>query len=151
MSKSRIIAGNLGTTSGEGGGGVTVYDSAGLLPTSGNTAGDFGWATSKKALYTWDGSEWDRVYKKVFNYTERHDIEKRKRDAWNAKENTRYIEKYIYEIRCKAKIRYRVRVSYNNKKMRLSKTVDTLEEARAIRDDHMKHIKPRKPRKTQGV
>ena len=62
MSKSRIIAGNLGTTSGEGGGGVTAYDSAGLLPTSGNTAGDFGWATSKKALYTWDGSEWDRVY-----------------------------------------------------------------------------------------
>jgi hypothetical protein len=62
MSKSRTIAGNLGTTSGEGGGGVTVYDSAGLLPTSGNTPGDFGWATNKKALYTWDGAEWDRVY-----------------------------------------------------------------------------------------
>jgi len=61
MSKSRTIASNLGTTSGAGGG-VTAYDSAGLLPTSGNTAGDFGWATNKKALYTWDGSEWDRVY-----------------------------------------------------------------------------------------
>lgn len=61
MSKSRTIASNLGTTSGAGGG-VTAYDSAGLLPTSGNTVGDFGWATNKKALYTWDGAEWDRVY-----------------------------------------------------------------------------------------
>jgi hypothetical protein len=62
MSKSRTIASNLGTTSGAGGGGVTAYDSAGLLPLSGNTAGDFGWATNTKAMYTWDGSEWDRVY-----------------------------------------------------------------------------------------
>ena len=62
MSLSRDIASNLGSSLGAGGGGVTAYDSAGLLPTSGNTAGDFGWATNKKALYTWDGAEWDRVY-----------------------------------------------------------------------------------------
>jgi hypothetical protein len=61
MSKSRTIASNLGTTSGAGGG-VTAYDSAGLLPTSGNTAGDLAFTTDKKALYNWDGSEWDRVY-----------------------------------------------------------------------------------------
>jgi len=62
MSKSRIIAGNLGTTSGEGGGGVTTYDSDGLFPSSGNSTGDFAFDTNKKALYTWDGAEWDRVY-----------------------------------------------------------------------------------------
>jgi hypothetical protein len=45
-----------------GGGGATSYDSAGALPTSGNTAGDLAFTTDKKALYNWDGSEWDRVY-----------------------------------------------------------------------------------------
>lgn len=45
-----------------GGGGATSYDSAGALPTSGNTAGDLAFTTDKKAMYNWDGSEWDRIY-----------------------------------------------------------------------------------------
>ena len=61
MSLSRTIASNLGTTSGAGGG-VTTYDSDGLFPSSGNSTGDFAFDTNKKALYTWDGAEWDRVY-----------------------------------------------------------------------------------------
>jgi hypothetical protein len=52
----------LGTGSGGGGGGATSYDSAGALPTSGNTAGDLAFTTNKKALYNWDGAEWDRIY-----------------------------------------------------------------------------------------
>ena len=39
-----------------------IIDSDGALPTSGNTAGDLAFTTGKKALYNWDGSEWDRVY-----------------------------------------------------------------------------------------
>ena len=69
-SKTRLLA-NLITNTGDvksaslenaGGGGATSYDSAGALPTSGNTAGDLAFTTDKKALYNWDGSEWDRVY-----------------------------------------------------------------------------------------
>lgn len=60
MSKSRIIAGNLGVS--EAGGGVTIYANSAALPTSGNTAGDLAFTTDKKALFNWDGSEWDRVY-----------------------------------------------------------------------------------------
>lgn len=62
MSKSRTIAGNLGTTSGEGGGGVTSYANAAALPSSGNTAGDLAFTLDKKAMYNWDGSEWDRIF-----------------------------------------------------------------------------------------
>jgi hypothetical protein len=62
MSKSRTIAGNLGTTSGEGGGGVTSYANAAALPSSGNTAGDLAFTLDKKGLYNWDGAEWDRIY-----------------------------------------------------------------------------------------
>lgn len=73
-SRTRDIANILGKTEadnttnaslgsgGGGGGGATSYDSAGVLPTSGNTAGDLAFTTDKKALYNWDGSEWDRVY-----------------------------------------------------------------------------------------
>ena len=45
-----------------GGGGVTSYDSAGLLPSSSNTAGDLAFVKDKKAMYVWDSSEWDRLY-----------------------------------------------------------------------------------------
>lgn len=73
MSRSRDIASIMGATEAEntsnislgaggGGGGATSYDSAGALPTSGNTAGDLAFTTNKKALYNWDGAEWDRVY-----------------------------------------------------------------------------------------
>jgi len=52
----------------ESGGGVTVYNNYSDLPSSGNTDGDMGWVKdvsasgAKKAMYVWDGSEWDRVY-----------------------------------------------------------------------------------------
>lgn len=64
MSKSRIIAGNLGASSGasDTGGGVTIYANFAAMPTSGNTAGDLAFTTDKKAMYNWDGAEWDRVY-----------------------------------------------------------------------------------------
>ena len=44
------------------GSGVTSYDSAGLLPSSSNTAGDLAFVKNKKAMYVWDSSEWDRLY-----------------------------------------------------------------------------------------
>ena len=73
MSRSRDIASIMGATeadntsnislgAGGGGGGATSYDSAGALPTSGNTVGDLAFTTNKKALYNWDGAEWDRIY-----------------------------------------------------------------------------------------
>ena len=52
----------------DAGGGVTVYNNYSNLPSSGNTDGDLGWVKdisgsgATKALYVWDGSEWDRVY-----------------------------------------------------------------------------------------
>ena len=54
--------------SGGSGSGVTVYDNYSNLPSSGNTDGDMGWVKdvsgsgATKAMYVWDGSEWDRVY-----------------------------------------------------------------------------------------
>ena len=44
-----------------GGGGVTSYANLAAFPSSGNTAGDYGFATNTKALYVWDGAEWDRI------------------------------------------------------------------------------------------
>jgi hypothetical protein len=38
-----------------------VYDSADLLPTSGNTAGDFGFVNSTNRLYLWNGSGWYNI------------------------------------------------------------------------------------------
>ena len=43
------------------GGAVTVYANFAAFPSSGNTAGDYAFATDTKALYVWDGAEWDRV------------------------------------------------------------------------------------------
>ena len=40
----------------------TSYANLAAFPSSGNTAGDFGFATDTKAVYVWDGTEWDRVY-----------------------------------------------------------------------------------------
>ena len=44
------------------GSGVTSYDSAGLLPSSSNIAGDLAFVKDNKAMYVWDSSEWDRLY-----------------------------------------------------------------------------------------
>ena len=47
---------------------VTVYDNYSDLPSSSNTDGDMGWVKdvsgsgAAKALYVWDGAEWDRIY-----------------------------------------------------------------------------------------
>ena len=40
---------------------VTVYANLAAFPSSGNTAGDYAFATDTKALYVWDGAEWDRI------------------------------------------------------------------------------------------
>lgn len=40
----------------------TSYANLAAFPSSGNTAGDFGFATDTKAVYVWDGTEWDRIY-----------------------------------------------------------------------------------------
>ncbi len=47
--------------SGGGGGGVTSYTNLAAFPSSGNSLGDLGVAQDTKALYMWDGSEWDRI------------------------------------------------------------------------------------------
>jgi len=68
MTKVRSLASILGqstvasTGSGGGGGGATSYDSAGALPSSGNSAGDLAFTLDKKAMYNWDGTEWDRIF-----------------------------------------------------------------------------------------
>jgi len=41
---------------------VTTYANTSSFPSSNNTVGDFAFATNTKALYIWDGSEWDRMY-----------------------------------------------------------------------------------------
>ncbi len=38
------------------------YANLAAFPSSGNTAGDIGFATDTKAVYIWDGTEWDRIY-----------------------------------------------------------------------------------------
>ena len=50
----------LGTGSG-GGSGVTSYDSDGLLPSSGNSIGDFAFSKEQKELYIWDSGDWREV------------------------------------------------------------------------------------------
>ena len=40
---------------------VTVYANLAAFPSSGNTVGDYAFATNTKALYVWDGAEWDRI------------------------------------------------------------------------------------------
>ena len=39
----------------------TVYANTSVLPSSGNSVGDFAFATLTKSLHVWDGSEWDRI------------------------------------------------------------------------------------------
>ena len=40
----------------------TSYANLAAFSSSGNTVGDFGFATDTKAVYIWDGTEWDRIY-----------------------------------------------------------------------------------------
>ena len=40
---------------------VTVYANLAAFPSSGNSVGDYAFATDTKALYVWDGAEWDRI------------------------------------------------------------------------------------------
>ncbi len=49
------------TGGGGSGGGVTSYADFAAFPSSGNTLGDFAVAEDTKALYMWDGTEWDRI------------------------------------------------------------------------------------------
>ena len=39
----------------------TVYANTSVLPSSGNSAGDFAFATLTKSLHIWNGSAWDRI------------------------------------------------------------------------------------------
>lgn len=49
------------TNSSSGAASVTAYTNLAAFPSSDNTAGDMGFAEDTKALYVWDGAEWDRV------------------------------------------------------------------------------------------
>ena len=46
---------------GADGSSVTSYANTTAFPSSGNSVGDFAFATNTKAVYIWDGSEWDRI------------------------------------------------------------------------------------------
>ena len=46
---------------GAAGSSVTAYANTAAFPSSGNTVGDFAFANDTKALYVWDGTEWERV------------------------------------------------------------------------------------------
>ena len=54
----------MGTSASAAGGGssVTAYADLTAIPTSGNTEGDMAFASDTKALYVWDGTEWDRIF-----------------------------------------------------------------------------------------
>ena len=43
-------------------GSATSYANLAAFPSSGNTNGDMGFATDTKAVYVWNGTEWDRIY-----------------------------------------------------------------------------------------
>ena len=59
-----VVSGPAGSdgAAGSSGSSVTSYANLAAFPSSGNTVGDFGFATDTKAVYIWDGTEWDRVY-----------------------------------------------------------------------------------------
>ena len=59
-----VVANSTGPAgaSGSDGSSVVSYATASSFPSSGNTTGDFAFAEDTKALYLWDGSEWDQVY-----------------------------------------------------------------------------------------
>ena len=46
---------------GASGSSVTSYANTAAFPSSGNSVGDFAFATNTKAVYIWDGLEWDRI------------------------------------------------------------------------------------------
>ena len=46
---------------GAAGSSVTAYANLVAFPSLGNTEGDFAFAQDTKALYVWDGTEWDRI------------------------------------------------------------------------------------------
>lgn len=46
---------------GADGSSVTSYANTTAFPSSGNSVGDFAFATNTKAVYIWDGAEWDRI------------------------------------------------------------------------------------------
>jgi hypothetical protein len=46
---------------GVGGGGATSYANLAAFPSSGNTAGDIGFATDTKSSYMWSGTAWQRM------------------------------------------------------------------------------------------
>lgn len=56
-------AGATGAAGADGadGSSVVAYANFAAVPTSGNTVGDFAFTSDTKALYMWDGAEWDRV------------------------------------------------------------------------------------------
>jgi hypothetical protein len=60
-SSTWVVVNPSGTTTG-GGSSVTAYANLAAFPSSGNTIGDFGFAEDTKALYVWDGTEWDRIH-----------------------------------------------------------------------------------------
>lgn len=53
-------AGSAGAD-GAAGSSVTAYANTAAFPSSGNTVGDFAFASDTKSLYNWDGAEWDRI------------------------------------------------------------------------------------------
>ena len=53
-------AGTNGTNGSDGS--ATSYANIAAFPSSGNTTGDLGFAINTKAMYVWDGVEWDRIY-----------------------------------------------------------------------------------------
>ena len=50
-----------GAAGADGSSGVTSYTNLAGFPSSGNSVGDFAFAEDTKALYHWDGTEWDRI------------------------------------------------------------------------------------------
>ena len=57
---SLSVAGPAGSDGAQGPG-VTSYTNLAGFPSSGNSVGDFAFAQDTKALYHWDGTEWDRI------------------------------------------------------------------------------------------
>lgn len=57
---SQVLS-QLLTDAGVGGQATVSYATAANLPLSGNTAGDLAIVLDTKAIYVWDGNEWDRI------------------------------------------------------------------------------------------
>ena len=57
---SQVLS-QLVTDAGVGGQSTVSYATAANLPLSGNTAGDLAIVLDTKAIYVWDGNEWDRI------------------------------------------------------------------------------------------